>query len=436
MPHVAMVAMSGFRVREREMIALGMALPGLASRAGAVAALPALGLLTLAGMTPDGWSISYHEAPAATDELLHELLSTRPRLVAISALTASIDEAYTLADRLRAQGVQVVMGGLHVTTMADEAATHVDAIVIGDGEPVWHDVLSDAVAGRLKCRYRAAAPFDLALSPVPRFDLLGSKDRPRFTLQTSRGCPLACDFCGASRLLGPFREKPADRIAAELEALCAVSRRPMIELADDNTFAGRRDPRELLNALTRAGARWFTECDWRTGERPEVLDTLAASGCVQVLMGMESMVHRHAGMGAKAAAIERMVRAAERVQDHGVAVIACFVVGSDGEDLESIHALADFLAAAPFADVQLTLVTPFPGTALRARLAREGRLLPDRGWSSCTLFDVAFQPDRLSVEELESGFRNLVKYVFSEDLTIRRSAIRQYIWSRRGETVP
>lgn len=432
MPHAALVAMSGFRVREREMLELGMTLPGLQQRASAIASLPALGLLTLAALTPDHWTVSYHEAPAASDELLHEVVSTRPRIVAISALTASILEAYALAAKLRALGITVIIGGLHATACPDEAMRQADAVVIGDGEPVWQRLLRDVEEGSLAPTYRASAPFDLAHAPAPRLDLLGAKSRPRYTLQTARGCPLACDFCAASRMLGPFRTKPAVNIERELSAITALHPRATIELADDNTFA-RREPRlDMLDALARSGVRYFTECDWRLGEHPELLQHLAASGCVQVLVGIESLIHPHRGMGAKRAPLPRIMDAVHAIQDAGVAVIGCFIVGADGEDHESIQLLGEFLLDAPFADIQLTLQTPFPGSALHERLKAAGRLLPDRNWSSYTLFDATYLPDRLTVPELERAFHNLIRYTFADAPTHRRNEIRRTIWARRG----
>ncbi len=413
------------------MIALGMSLPGLGARAGAIGALPGLGLLTLAGMTPRDWEVSYHEAPLVDDSLVGELVARRPTLVAISALTASINEAYDLAARLRGQGIRTVIGGLHATTCPEEAVGYADAVVIGDGEPVWLDVLRDAERGLLRRFYRAAVPMDLSAGPLPRFELLGKKERPRFTMQTARGCPLACEFCGASRLLGPFREKPIERIRSELEAIKAIAARPMIELADDNTFAGKRDAGALLGVLEHAGVRYFTEADWRIGDRPDVLERLAASGCVQVLMGIESMVHSPKGMGAKAAPLPRIMDAVARIQDAGVAVIGCFIVGCDGETFESMHALGEYLIDAPFADVQLTLQTPFPGTGLHEKLKREGRLLPDRGWESYTLFDVTYTPDRMTAAELQSGFHSLVKYVFAAEPSRKRMETRQRVWAKR-----
>src|SRR5262249_19028349 len=157
------------------------------------------------------------------------------------------------------------------TVCPTEAQRHCDAVVVGEGEPVWHELLADARAGTLKSLYQAHTPFDLALAPVPRFDLLGSRPRPRLTVQTQRGCPLACEFCGASRLLGPYRVKPVANLERELAAVAALAPDPVLELADDNTFVGGRDDGRLLEALAGAGARYFTEVDWRLGVRRDLL---------------------------------------------------------------------------------------------------------------------------------------------------------------------
>jgi radical SAM superfamily enzyme YgiQ (UPF0313 family)/transcriptional regulator with XRE-family HTH domain len=436
-PHVAFVPFTGFRIREREMLELGMALPGLRARAGAIAQLPALGLLTLAGLNPPGWTCSYHESGnSAAEALAEQIIELRPDLVAISALTASIEEAYRFSDVVRRAGLPVVIGGLHATACPNEAGLHADTVVVRDGEPAWLDVLADAERGEIRPLYQAASPFDLALAPIPRFDLLGTAARPRFTLQTQRGCPLACDFCAASRLLGPMREKPASKVAAELAAIRAIDPRPVVELADDNTFAGRRAVGPLLETLADSGVRYFTESDWRIGERPEILTGLAASGCVQVLIGLESLETNYGGMGPKAAPSSRMMDAVEAIQAAGLAVAGCFIVGADGETEQSLERLGSFLETAPLADVQLTLQTPFPGTALYRQLRGDGRLLGDRGWSYYTLFDVTYQPDQISVEALEEGFRSLIRQVFSAGPTRRRAAIRRRVWARHPGLSP
>jgi len=431
MPHIVFVPFTGFRVREEEMRELGMSLPGFKQRAKAIAELPALGLLTLAGMLPESWTCSYHAAQAADDGLIERVLAEQPDLIAVSALTASIDEAYRFCQRIREAGVRVIMGGLHATVCPDEASNYCDAVVTGEGETVWRELLADAALGRLRRIYQARRGQADVTWPLPRFDLLGPSP-PRFTLQTQRGCPLACEFCGASRLLGRFREKPIEAIQRELKVICDITPRPLIELADDNTFAGHRDVEPFFQAFERSGARWFTEADWRIGERHEVLSRLAKAGCVQILVGIESLVFRYPGLGQKQAELERIMQAVVAIQEAGVAVNGCLIVGADGETRESLDRLVNFVLQSPLAEVQITLQTPFPGTGLYERLRSQGRLLADRGWSYYTLFDVTYQPDRMSVSELEVGFRDVLGQVFSAEATRRRNEIRHSIWHRNA----
>jgi radical SAM superfamily enzyme YgiQ (UPF0313 family) len=428
-PHVAFVSLVGFRVRDDAMRELGMSLPGLAKRGRALAELPALGLLTLASLTPEPWTCSYHSIARTDDALVDELSAEQPTVVAISALTASITEAYALADALRRRGIAVVLGGLHVSACRDEALRHANAVVVGSGESAWPAVLADARDQRLRGVYSATmAPRSPA--PLPRYDLVSGIPQ-RFTLQTMRGCPLACEFCGASRLLGPVVEKPIEQVRRELAAICAIDPRPVIELADDNTFAGHRDADELLDVLEASGARWFTECDWRIGERPELLARLAQAGCVQVLVGVESLVFRYPGMGAKQAELQRVTDSLAAVQAAGVAVNGCFIVGADGEDRASLDRLVRYLVDCDLAEIQLTLQTPFPGTGLYRQLHRQGRLLADRDWSHYTLFDVTYRPDRLSVEDLAHGFREAVQAVFAAGPAARRERIRRDVLRAR-----
>ena len=428
--HVSFVSFVGLRVREQELLSLGVTLPGLASRRAAVAELPALGLLTLAGRLPSEWSCSYHEVDKWEQTRVDQIADERPCLVAISALTASVKEAYGFSNALRKRGIATVIGGLHATACPDEAAKYADAVVVGDGEPVWTCVLEDASLDRAGGIYRADRPFDLNHSKPPRFDLAATLPRSRFTVQTQRGCPFACEFCAASRLLGTFREKPAHLLRKELANLKEIVRRPVVELADDNTFAGTRDQKELLGVLAEANLRYFTESDWRIGERVALLSDLAASGCVQVLVGIESLVHRYRGFGEKEADLCRVMAALDAIQDHGIAVVGCFVLGADGETKDSIANLTEFLLACQLADVQVTLQTPFPGSPLRKQLLREGRLLSDRDWDYYTLFDVTFLPDCMTVSELEDEYRKLAGVVYSTAEKKRRSGIRKRIWAK------
>ena len=404
-----------------------MTLPGLQGRAQALRQLPGLGLITLAGSLPDSWTCSYASVECWNEALLERIAAERPDLVAVSALTASINEAYDFCAQLRRQNLRTVLGGLHVTCCADEARQYADAVVVGSGEPTWPQVLHDCAAGALRPIYRSLDYADSQEWPIPRFDLLGTAPA-RFTLQTQRGCPLACSFCGASRLLGEFREKPTENIRRELLAIGSLVSDPLIELADDNTFAGSREETEFLDVFGRSGVRYFTEADWRIGERPQLLARLGASGCVQVLVGIESLVFRYPGMGHKQAELDRIMDAVRAIQQSSVAVNGCFIVGADGETPASLDRLVRFILDSPLADVQVTVQTPFPGTALRSQLARQGRLIAQRGWPHYTLFDVTYQPDRMSVAELEEGFRDVLRNVFGQQAAARRDRLRRQTW--------
>lgn len=420
---IGLIAMSGVRACDPDLLELGLTLPGFVERGKTIASLPSLGLLTLAGMTPAEHEIEYLEV----DDIRH--LSTLPDrfdLVAISSFSAQILEAYELADRYRARGVPVVLGGLHVTALPDEAARHADAIVIGEGEPVWRTLIDDWAAGELQPHYVSNGEFPLDEAPMPRFDLLDIDKYNRLTVQTSRGCPLRCEFCASSILLTRrYKLKPVSRVLAEIDRIREIWRRPFLEFADDNSFVHRDYWKELLSELTTRRLRWFTECDLRVYEDDELLDLMHSSGCAEVLIGFESPVEqglpglelkndwKHRRWGEYREAIQR-------IQSRGIRVNGCFILGLDGHTPEIFDAVYEFACESELYDVQITVQTPFPGTPLYTRLKTAGRLLHDGEWNRCTLFDINFLPDPMSVEELRTGFYNLARRLYADQISRRR----------------
>ncbi|HSR41620.1 MAG TPA: radical SAM protein, partial [Longimicrobiales bacterium] len=349
--------------------------------------------------------------------------------------------AYRLADRYRAEGVTVILGGLHVTVMPDEAAAHADAIVVGEAEPVWPELVRDLKAGRLKPRYVATGkPFDLAEAPMPRFDLLEPERYNRLTVQTQRGCPFHCDFCAASIRLRPgYRTKPIPKILAEIEAIRAIWDEPFLELADDNSFASKRHGRALVEALRPLGLKWFTESDISVGRDPELLRAMKESGCAQILVGLESPqaaaldgVERRTNWKRKQ--LDGYRRAIDNIQEAGITLNGCFVLGLDGTDAGSFDAVYDFVEETGLYEVQITVMTPFPGTPLYDRLLAEGRILHPGAWERCTLFDVNFVPERMTVEELETGFRDLMRRIYEPEFVSarRRGFFRRLREARRA----
>src|ERR671919_979680 len=428
---IALIAMSGIRAHNPELTEMGMTLPGFVERGQAIASLPSLSLLTLAALTPERHQVSYHEIHDIAD--VHELPDAE--VVAIATFTAQVKDAYQLSDRYRKEGVTTVMGGLHVTSCPDEALGHADIIVIGEGEVVWCRLLDDVESGQAERVYDArSCEWDLAEAPIPRFDLLHAEDYNRITVQTNRGCPWRCEFCASSILLTPrYKIKPVSRVIEEIRAGKDSWPRPFIEFADDNSFVNKRRSRELAEAMASERVRWFTETDISVADDPELLGMLREAGCAEVLIGLESpSVGGLDGVELKRnwklRQIEGYREAITRIQEHGVAVNACFILGLDGDGPEVFDAVESFVAETKPFDVQITVQTPFPGTPLYDRLRTEGRLLEAGAWEKCTLFDVNYLPLGMTPERLERGLIELGQRLYSEEATRsrRRGFIRQW----------
>jgi len=428
---IGFLAMSGLRAHDPKLLELGMTLPGVMERGKILATLPSLGLLYLAACTPPGHSIAYYEAEGDGREPA-DLYSCD--LVAISTFSAQVFEAYAIADRLRKAGVKVAMGGLHVSTRPDEALAHADLVFLGEGEQTWPAAIralesgKSFESGQVKRVWDAHdfPPLDIQTLPVPRYDLLAGKPYSRFPVQTTRGCPWRCDFCASNVMLKlPYRKRPVTAVIRDIESILKIKKKPFIEFADDNTFVDHAWGKELCRALIPYRLAWFTETDVSVGDDPELLDLMRQSGCRQVLLGLESP-DREALDGIELRAnfkekrSERSLQAVRTIQDHGITVNGCFILGLDSHTPAIFEQVLAFAEAAPLYDVQITILTPFPGTPLYDRLLKEQRILEPGRWDLCTLFDVNFQPKNMSVEQLREGIAWLAQRLYSEESQLRR----------------
>ncbi len=423
---IAFIAMSGVRAHNAELTALGLTLPGFVERNKQIASLPSLGLLTLAGLTPrEHFDVEYHEI--ADLKTLPEL-PTHFDLVALSTFTAQFYEACAVADYYRTRGVPVVMGGITVSSLVEQSLRHCTSVVIGEGEPLWPQVLHDLERSQLQRIYTRprAGQFDLRDAPMPRFDLLAPDKYNRITVQTSRGCPHRCEFCASSILLTPhYKVKPVEKVLAEIHAIKGIWPRPFIEFADDNSFVHREHYKTLLRRLAPEHLRWFTETDVRLAEDDELLALMRDSGCQQVLIGLESP--RRASLEGVELKQNWKVRqqdhyraAIAKIQSFGITVNGCFILGLDADTPEVFDDVLVFVRDSGLYEVQITFLTAFPGTPLYARLKREGRIMRDHAWELCTLFDINITPQNMSVDQLQSGFLRLAKQLYSAEETQSR----------------
>ena len=419
---IGFLAMSGIRAHDPELLKLGLTLPGFVERSKTIASLPSLGLLYLAACTPSGHDLHYFEAEADGKEPAGVYDCD---LVAISTFSAQIFEAYAIADRLRWRGIRVAMGGLHVTVQPEEAAAHADFVIVGEGEYVWPAVVRAAERCLPDRTFDAATlgPVDLHRLPVPRFDLLGDRPFNRFTVQTSRGCPWRCDFCASTVMLGQrYRKRPVADVVRDIRAIQQLRPDAFIEFADDNTFVDKAWGRELCRQVMPLQVKWFTETDISVADDVELLNLMRDAGCRQVLIGLESPaqgalqgIETRANFKARTAG--RYTDALRRIQAHGITVNGCFILGLDGHTPDIFGEVLEFARAVPLFDVQITVLTAFPGTPLYARLEREGRVLQPRRWDLCTLFDVNYQPARMSPRQLREGTYWLTERLYDDDCT-------------------
>ncbi len=422
MKRIGLIAMSGVRAHNEELTRLGLTLPGFVDRNRIIASLPSLGLLTLAGLTPRKFEVEYHEIADLRKETE---LPEHFDLVAISTFTAQLKEAWRIADFYRSKNIPVVMGGIPVSSLPEDTKEHCASAVVGEGEPLWPEVLDDFERGRLKPFYVQSprGGYDLREGPMPRFDLLEPDQYNRITVQTSRGCPHRCDFCASSILLTPrYKLKPVEKVIAEIHEIKKIWPRPFIEFADDNSFVHREHYKRLLRELVKEKLRWFTEADVKVAEDDELLGLMRDSGCQQVLIGLESPrkaslegieLHNNWKMRQR----DSYLSAIHKIQSYGITVNGCFILGLDGDTPEVFDDVFNFVRESGLYEVQVTFLTAFPGTPLYHRLKQAGRIIRDRAWELCTLFDINFTPKDMTVEQLQSGFLHLVKRLYSTEET-------------------
>jgi radical SAM superfamily enzyme YgiQ (UPF0313 family) len=413
---IGFLAMSGIRAQDPKLLELGLTLPAFVERSKTIASLPSLGLLQLAACTPREHDVKYFEAESDRTEP-PEIYTCD--LVAISTFSAQIFEAYKIADRLRANGIKVAMGGLHVTVLPDEAAKHADYVIVGEGENVWCEVVRAAEHGEPPGIFHASdfPPVEVNELPVPRYELLGDRPYNRFTVQTSRGCPWRCDFCASNVMLSQkYRKRSVADVIRDIRAVMQIREHPFIEFADDNTFVDKEWGKELCRQLAPLHLKWFTETDISVGDDSELLHLMRRAGCRQVLIGLESPT-QSALQGLemktdfKAKWFPRYSDAVQRIQAHGITVNGCFILGLDEHTPDIFEQVLEFSRAVPLYDVQITVLTAFPGTPLYERLKREGRIIEQGRWDLCTLFDVNYQPRLMTPQRLREGL-----YWLSENL--------------------
>ena len=355
-----------------------------------------LGLL--AGLTPAAVDV------ALVDDRCEPVPYDTPTdLVAITVETFTARRAYEISAAYRARGVRVVLGGFHPTLLPEEAARHADAVVVGDAESVWEEVVRDAQADRLQARY-VGTPGIPQRGVLPRRDLFRGKGYLRLALvQAGRGCRHGCSFCAVSAVA---HRTHAHRSVAEVIREIEAQDCRRVFFVDDNLTADLAFAKDLFRALRPLRLRWVGQASIDMVSDRELMDLMAASGCLGHVIGFESLepeALRAMGKTPNLATPEGYEHAIGVLRSYGLQTWAAFTLGHDTDTPAALYGLLDFALRHKFTFAAFNVLMPYPGTALYHDLQQQGRLLYEGAWwrhPEYRFNHAAFRPCRMSAEEL------------------------------------
>jgi len=376
---------------------------------------PSLSLASIAAVTPPEWDVEL------CDDNFEQIdYDTDADLIGLTAMTPQAPRAYEIAAGFKSRGKSVVMGGFHASNLPDEALTHVDAVVVGEGEVVWPLLLADFRRGSLQRTYKPDAMMSMADIPFARREIFtGKKYLLTNTIQTTRGCPFDCEFCSVTAFYGrKYRKRPVEQVLAELQGL--KKNNAFVFFVDDNIVADRTYSLPLFQGMKGMGLKWLSHAPIDFASDPELMRAAGESGCLGMFVGFESLNQESlAAMGKVTNRAQSFMANAQAFRDNGIGILGSFVLGYDGETPEIFPKLLRFCEDARLEAAIFPLLTPYPGTAVRRRLEAEGRIIPS-SWSDYDMEHINFQPKGMTIAQLQEGYDWLNRSFYSFPSMYRR----------------
>jgi len=386
--------------------------------------VPSETLTAIAAATPARHTVEI------VDENVQSLdLNDIPDVVGITVYTFLAPRAYELAEYFRARGAHVVLGGLHVTSVPQDAAPHADSIFIGEAEALWSSFLEDVERGQPQRVYGPAFVRELDELPRPRKSLLAHwRYLTLASVSGSRGCPYRCTYCFNSVEPKPsFRQRSVESIVAQIKAEGDA----YYIFFDDNFTVNREFSLKLCRELAKLNIKWRYAASINLGYDEPLVRAMAHSGCDSIFIGFESInagaLRQSAKYHNRAQDYERLIKVFQR---QGILINAAFVFGFDDDTPDVFQETVRFAIHNQLTSVNFHLLTPFPGTPLFAKLEREGRILT-HDWSQYDTGHMVFRPQQMTVEQLLAGYRWVYREFYSWRNILRRLPANQLGYAGR-----
>jgi radical SAM superfamily enzyme YgiQ (UPF0313 family) len=389
------------------------------------------GLMICAAVLPERWDV----------DLVDECVLDAPHvpradvdLVALSAMTTQAKRAYALADGYRRLGVPVVMGGIHPSALPEEALAHCHSVCRGDAESTLPHLIADweAAEARGADPVKSLRPvydwtaFETAEIATPRKDVIDPANYlVANPIQTTRGCPHTCHFCTTPAVFGrKFRQRSIPDIVEEMREAQARHKPWCFIFADDN-FAGNQPwALELCEAIKPLGVTWASQCDIMISKNERLLRAMRASGCVGLILGLESPKPETLGeAGKKFVSSDTYQWRIRRIQSHDISLWGAFIFGFDHDTWQDCMAACRFAQRMNLAMSCYPILTPYPGTAFYTQFEREGRIRT-RDWEKYNGASVVYEPKQMDAKQL----RHAQMAAFAEFFTPRSAWQRLGVW--------
>jgi radical SAM superfamily enzyme YgiQ (UPF0313 family) len=372
----------------------------------------------LSALTPD-----HHEKHFFDDRIEPIPFYEKADAVFISIEIFTARRGYQIAQQFRKNGTKVIIGGIHASLLPEEAAQHADSVFAGDAEQGWAELLSDLENNRLKplycCKPGIAHPGILPDRSV----FLNKKYLPFSLIQFSRGCFHGCSYCAVSAY---FERKTYHRNVNEVVDEVRSHKSKLWFFVDDNIIIKPDAAKELFRALIPLKIKWVGQCSIDLAEDDELLDLLARSGCVALVIGFETIFPeslKDLNKGPNISIVEKYPQLIRKIHKKGVKIWAAFTIGHDLETRETIDATLQFAKKHKFAFGAFNIMMPYPKTPLYEQLKKEERLLFDGKWwidPDYEFNQAAFVPKNMTSDELTTICREMKEEFSAFPMMMRR----------------